>query len=137
MTRLWSEYRLLTSIVLFAIVIGSYEIATIDPTRSAADGGHGTLAELYPDSGRLLFAQGSATLAGGDAEAALPVLAAAYEAGFKEDERVYSGYIDALVRTRPDPERIAQVLERWKRDYPTSQSLEEMRGHLRRANLLQ
>lgn len=138
MKRLLQENRLLSAIVLWALIAGTWELTQIapgdrdtDPTESLA-----LLGKSYPNDARVMFSVGASQLRAGDPGAAVTSLGASYDAGYKENENLYAFYIDALVRTQSSRERIEEVVARWRRDYPTSDRLQSIRERLRKARVL-
>ena len=122
MNAIWREHRLLLAIGVLTTASALWELSHPDDTESFARERRSVaaLAAVYPDEARLRFEQGSAELAAREFSAAARTLAEAYDAGFKEDERIYLGYVEAIMMTAVDADRIAEVMDRWERDYPRS-----------------
>ena len=125
--RLWTEYRVLSAIVLFAIVAGAWEVTQVGSEGAEGDSSErvAQLAEAYPSTPRVLHGVGLDALLAGDPERALPFLREAYQAGYREKEVAFSAYIDVLVLTASDPATIAEVVASWQNDYPHSEKLAE------------
>ena len=138
MKRLLQENRLLSAIVLWALIAGTWELTQVRPEARDTDPTQSLdlLGERYPNDARVMFNIGLGQLREGDPAAAVASLGASYDAGYKEEERLYAVYIDALVRTQSSRERIQEVVERWRRDYPTSDRLRSIRVRLRKARVL-
>jgi hypothetical protein len=136
--RLIRENRLLSAIVLWAFVAGSWELTQLGPevTEAQSSARVKMLGESYPNEPRVMFAVGAGQLQAGELATALETLGAAYDTGYKEDESLYATYIDALVRTQSSRERIKEVVARWRHDYPTSDKLVRMRQLLTKARVL-
>jgi len=136
--RLILENRVLSAILAWAVIAGTWELTGPDVPEGQPDTSAQTelLIATYPDTPRVLFTRGALALGEGDLPAALELLSRSYDAGYKEDENIYASYIDALVRTQSPRERIAEVVARWRRDYPTSEQRLAMRERLRKARVL-
>ena len=138
MRRIWYEFRLLSFIALVAGTAAIWEISQLDPhEENDAAVWITTLGEVYPDTPRIQHEAGLASLIAGDAVTALPLLRAAYDAGYREKEVSYSTYIHALVLTGADRAKIAEVLTRWQRDHPYSETLAAARQKLHEARVLE
>lgn len=138
MIRLIQKNRVLSAILAWAVIAGTWEATQVDVSEGQPDTTAQTdlLIAAYPDTPRVLFTRGALALGEGDLPAALELLGRSYDAGYKEDENVYAAYIDALVRTQSPRKRIAEVVARWRRDYPASGQLVATRERLRNARVL-
>lgn len=138
MIRLIQKNRVLSAILAWAVIAGTWEATQVDVSEGQPDTTAQTdlLIAAYPDTPRVLFTRGALALGEGDLPAALELLGRSYDAGYKEDENVYAAYIDALVRTQSPRKRIAEVVARWRRDYPASGQLVVTRERLRNAKVL-
>ncbi|MCA9510440.1 MAG: hypothetical protein R3E88_12495 [Myxococcota bacterium] len=133
MTRLWQDYKLPIVIAAFGVVAGVAEVAVGPIERIAPDR---VLEDVYPDSDRVRATAGVALAREGRVDEANEKLAAAFDRGYKESEDLYAAYVDVLVRTQSSRARIAEVVARWRRDYPRSERLASMSERLRRASVL-
>ena len=122
MTRLWQDYKLPIVIAAFGVVAGVAEVAV------------GPIERIAPD--RVRATAGVALAREGRVDEANEKLAAAFDRGYKESEDLYAAYVDVLVRTQSSRARIAEVVARWRRDYPRSERLASMSERLRRASVL-
>jgi len=136
--RLLRENRLLSAIVLWALVAGTWELTQVDADGAATHPAEriALLGERYPNDPRVRYSVGANQLEAGDITGALATLGSSFDGGYKEDENLYALYIDALVRSQSSRERIAEVVKRWRRDYPTSDKLRTTRERLRDARVL-
>ena len=134
----WSEHRLLLTIGLLTSIVAIWELSNPDEDARFARERRSieALSAVYPQEARLRFEQGTAELAARDFAAARHTLEAVYDDGFKEDERLYLGYIDAIMMTTRDTERIGEVVARWRRDYPRSPMRTRTEERLRESGIL-
>jgi hypothetical protein len=134
----WSEHRLLIAIGVAAATVGTYEVLNPSDEDLVAreHRASGVLAEVYPAEPRVQYELGMDRMNAGEIERAAEIFEAVYDSGFKEDERFYSAYVDVLVLTGGEPARIRSVVERWRRDYPTSGRRGRMEARLRDAGIL-
>lgn len=138
MIRLIQENRVLSAILAWAMIAGTWELTGFAVPEGQPDTSAQTdlLIAAYPNTPRVLFTRGTRALSEGNLPSALELLGRSYDAGYKEDESIYAAYIDALVRTQSPRERIANVAARWRRDYPASERRLATRERLRKARVL-
>ena len=131
----WSEHRLLVAIGVLAIAAAVHEVAWAPGADVRGDTGpaNHALVARYPDAPRMQFKAAMQLIREERLTPALPLLAAAFDGDYREDELLYHAYIDLLMVTGGDQARIDAIVDRWRRDFPTSQKRERTEARLREA----
>ena len=121
-----------------ATLAAAYEIAhpPAEDPRVREQRSTDVLLAVYPDDPRQLYRTGIQEVIAGDHEAARDTFSRAFDAGFREEEKFFAAYIDVLVTTDRDIDRIRQVAARWRAAFPDSLRRQRARKRLEEAGIL-
>ena len=134
----WTEHRLLIALGLLAASVGLYEVS-LSPEIAPLDRelrAFSALAEVYPDSARTHYYRGLDLLNAGRHTEAAAAFSAAFDGGYRDQERFYAAYIDVLMVTEPDASRIGEILDRWRIEHPRSARRLDMERRLHETGVL-